>query len=95
MDIKILGTGCPNCQRLEAHVRQAASDLGLTADIGKVTDIAQIMKHGVMRTPGLVVDGQVKVSGRVPTLDEVRRILETAGAPPAGPAPAGAAPTGR
>ena len=95
MDIKILGTGCPNCQRLEAHAKQAAADLGLKAEISKVTDMGQIMGYGIMRPPALVVDGQVKVSGRVPTLDEVRRILETAGSAAAGPAPSGAAPAGR
>ncbi len=78
MDIKILGPGCPNCQRLEAHVRQAVGELGLTAQVGKVTDVAEIMGYGLMRTPGLVVNGQVKVAGRVPALDEVKQILAAA-----------------
>lgn len=75
MDVKILGTGCANCQRLEARVRQAAADAGLEPDIEKVTDIPAIMGYGVMRTPALVIDGQVLLSGRVPTVAQIAELL--------------------
>lgn len=75
MEIKVLGPGCPNCQRLERAVREALTDLGADADVQKVTDYPAIMSYGIMRTPGLVVNGKVKVSGRVPGREEVRDIL--------------------
>jgi small redox-active disulfide protein 2 len=64
VEIKVLGPGCPNCRRMEEMTRAAVSELGLGAEIEKVTDIAEIMKHGVMSTPGLVVNGRVKHSGK-------------------------------
>lgn len=76
INIKVLGSGCANCQKLEANVKQAVQQLGLDATVEKVTDVAQIMSYGIMRTPGLVVDGQVKVYGRVPNLDEVKQLLQ-------------------
>lgn len=75
MNVKILGTGCPNCLRLEALVREVATGTGLSVEVEKVTDIAEIMSYGVMSTPGLVVDGQVKASGRVPGRAEVAALL--------------------
>lgn len=75
MEIKVLGPGCPNCQRLERTVREALSDLGAEAEVQKVIDYPAIMSYGIMRTPGLVVNGTVKVSGRVPGREEVRDIL--------------------
>ena len=76
--MKILGTGCPNCLRLEALVREVATEAGLPLEVDKVTDIAEIMSYGVMATPGLVVDGQVKASGRVPAKAEVAALLAAA-----------------
>lgn len=76
INIKVLGSGCANCQKLEGNVKQAVQQLGLDATVEKVTDVAQIMSYGIMRTPGLVVDGQVKVYGRVPNLDEVKQLLQ-------------------
>ena len=70
--------GCDNCQRLEAHTRQALTTLGLEATVEKVTDYAEIAGYGVMRTPGLVVDEQVIVSGRVPTAAEITQLLSAA-----------------
>ena len=66
MLIQILGTGCPKCQKLEENARQAASELNLDFQIEKVKDLQQIMAFGVMITPALVVDGVVKVAGKVP-----------------------------
>ncbi len=79
MEIKILGPGCKNCQNLEKHTRQALADIGLTASIEKVTDYAAIAGFGVMRTPGLVVDDRVLVSGRVPSVEEITALLAAAG----------------
>ena len=76
MIIKILGPGCTNCVNLERVTRQAVADLGLDAQIEKVTDYAAIMGYGVMSTPGLVVDDKVLISGRVPTAAKVRELLE-------------------
>ena len=71
MIIKILGSGCANCHRLEANTKDALAALGLEATIEKVTDFADIASYGVIRTPGLVVDEQVLVSGRVPDATEI------------------------
>jgi len=75
MKIKILGPGCANCQNLERVTREAVTDLGLDAEIEKVTDYAAILGYGVMSTPGLVVDEKVLFSGRVPTAAHVRELL--------------------
>ncbi len=76
MVIKVLGSGCANCQKLEALAAKVVSDLGLDADVVKVTDIGQIMAYGVMSTPALVIDEELKVAGRVPTYDEVVALLQ-------------------
>ncbi|MFP5489208.1 MAG: thioredoxin family protein [Acidimicrobiia bacterium] len=75
MHVKILGPGCKNCQNLEARTREALGDLGVAADIAEVTDYGEIAGYGVMKTPGLVVDDVVVVSGRVPTVSELRDLL--------------------
>ncbi|MCU0280721.1 MAG: thioredoxin family protein [Acidimicrobiia bacterium] len=79
MDIKILGGGCANCRALEAMAKDAIAQLGITATVEEVTDYAAIASYGVMRTPALVIDGTVFLSGRVPQKDEVRRIIEGLG----------------
>jgi small redox-active disulfide protein 2 len=73
--LKILGTGCPKCAKLAELTHQAAAELGLEHDIEKVTDINAIMSYGVMMTPALVVDGEVKCVGKVPSLDEIKKML--------------------
>lgn len=80
MLIKVLGPGCANCVNLERVTRQAVADLGLDAQIEKVTDYGAIAGYGVMRTPALVVDDKVVVSGRVPTADQVRDLIAPLGA---------------
>jgi len=78
LTIKVLGSGCANCKRLEQIAQQAVSQLGFEAQVVKVTDYAEILEHGVLATPGLVVNDQVVCSGRVPSLGEVTSWLTTA-----------------
>jgi small redox-active disulfide protein 2 len=78
MIIKVLGSGCANCQKLEGLATKAVADLGIDAEIVKVTDIGQIMAYGVMSTPALVVDEELKLAGRVPSYDDVVTILKRA-----------------
>jgi len=73
--IEILGTGCPKCRKLAEQVQVAAYELGLECHIEKVEDIQQIMAYGVIMTPAMIVDGQVKVTGRVPSLDDIKRLI--------------------
>ena len=73
--IQILATGCPKCAKLAENAESAAKALGLEFDIEKVTDIGEIMTFGVMVTPALAVDGQVKVVGKVPSPEEIQRLL--------------------
>lgn len=73
--IQILGTGCPKCKKLAENAESAAKALGLEFGIEKVTDIGEIMTFGVMVTPALAVDGQVKVVGKVPSSEEIQRLL--------------------
>jgi len=75
MKIKILGTGCPRCVALENAVREAVAEMGIQAEIGKVQDIVDIMSYGIMHTPALVVEEKVLLSGRVPSVKEVKEIL--------------------
>jgi len=75
MNIKILGTGCPRCKTLEKLTREVVEQNGIDASITKVEDIVEIMKYGVMTTPALVVDEQVTIKGRIPSTDEIKRLL--------------------
>ena len=77
MKIQIAGPGCPNCQNTERNVVNACAKLDFAADISHVTNIADILDLGVMRTPAVVIDGEVVLSGRVPTVPELKNILET------------------
>jgi small redox-active disulfide protein 2 len=76
MEIKVLGPGCANCKKLVQNVKEAVNELGIEADVQKVEDIAEIMSYGVMSTPGLVVDGVVKSSGRALSVSEIKEILK-------------------
>jgi small redox-active disulfide protein 2 len=73
--LQILGTGCPKCKKLAENTEAAAKELGLEYALEKVTDINQIMAFGVMMTPALAVDGQVKVVGKVPSPEEIKKML--------------------
>ncbi len=78
MLIKVLGSGCANCHTLERLTRHALDELGLTAEVEQVTDYPAIAGYGVMSTPALVIDDQVVLAGRVPTLAQVRDLLTAA-----------------
>jgi len=73
--LQILGPGCPKCKKLAENTETAAKQLGIEYTLEKVTDINDIMKFGVMMTPALAVDGQVKVVGKVPSPDEIKKML--------------------
>ena len=73
--IQILGTGCPKCRKLTEVSEAAAKELGLSYELEKVTDLRRIAEFGVMFTPALVVDGQVKVAGKVPAVADVKKLL--------------------
>lgn len=75
MDIKILGTGCAKCRTLEKITRDVAGELGIKADITKEEDIMKIMSYGIMNTPGLVINGKVVLSGRVPSPNEIKDLI--------------------
>jgi len=79
MVIKILGSGCTNCKKLEELANKAVEQLGIDAEVVKVTDMAEIMGYGVMSTPALVVDEELKLAGRVPSYDDVVTILQRSG----------------
>jgi len=76
MKIQILGTGCAKCQKLADTAKQAAEELKLSFEMEKVTKLDEIMKFGVMITPALVVDGTVKVAGKVPSVEEIKKFLK-------------------
>lgn len=76
MIIKILGTGCANCKKLEQNARKAIDELGISATVEKVQDLKAIAKYGVMRTPALVIDEEVKIVGKVAKVDEIKELLK-------------------
>jgi len=78
MKIEVLGTGCPKCNALEAATKTAAEKLGITYELEHVKDITEIMNRGVMMTPALMIDGDVKVCGKVPSEAEISTILTSA-----------------
>jgi small redox-active disulfide protein 2 len=73
--IQILGTGCPKCKKLAENAEAAAKQLELEFEVEKITDINEMMKFGVMVTPALVVDGEVKAVGKIPSAEEIKKIL--------------------
>lgn len=75
MEIKVLGTGCARCKTVGENVQTALAELGLDAAVEKVTDLNEIADHGVMMTPGLIINGRIKASGRVPGVAEIKKWL--------------------
>jgi len=75
MEIKILGPGCPKCKTLEKITRETVNEMGITAEISKEEDIVKIMNYGIMHTPGLVINGRVVLSGRIPSPKELKELL--------------------
>ena len=80
MNILVIGPGCTKCKTLAQYAEQAVQELGITADIVKVSDLKQIIALGVMLTPALAVNGIVKVVGKVPTVAEIKVLLQQAAA---------------
>jgi small redox-active disulfide protein 2 len=76
MDIKVLGPGCPKCQQTEKNVKEAVTETGVDAKVDKVTNLLEIAKYGVFGTPAVVVDGQVKSVGKIPTKDEIKKWIK-------------------
>lgn len=81
MEIKILGPGCPRCDEVEKRTINALAELNVAADVQKVKDLKEISSFGIFTTPGLVINGKVKVQGRIPSLSEIKELIksETAG----------------
>ena len=75
MEIKILGTGCSKCDKLEKNLKIALKELNIEATIEKVDDLVQIVNYGVMTTPGLVIDGQIETIGKVPSVKDIKELL--------------------
>jgi len=73
--VQVLGTGCPKCRKLAENAEAAAKALGIEYELVKVTDINEIMDFGVMMTPALAVDGEVKTAGKVPSVEEIKKLL--------------------
>ena len=76
MEIKVLGSGCQKCKTLEKLTRDVVQEMGITAEISKEEDIVNIMNYGIMRTPGLVINGKVVLSGRIPSSREITEIIQ-------------------
>ena len=76
--IKILGAGCPKCRQLHERVADAAEQLGAECEIEKITQLDQIMEYGVAITPGLVIDGEVRATGKLPGIEEIKAMLQGA-----------------
>jgi small redox-active disulfide protein 2 len=78
MKIQVLGTGCPKCKKMYENVEKAIKDLGTCAEIEKVQDLKAIMDFGVMVTPALAIDGNVKVAGKIPSVEDIKKLVEEA-----------------
>jgi small redox-active disulfide protein 2 len=77
MKVQILGTGCPKCTKLAENTEAALNQIGCSFELEKITDINDIMAFGIMMTPGLAADGEVKLVGKVPSVDELKALLVT------------------
>lgn len=79
MKIEVLGTGCPKCRKLKENVRAALAELNQEAEVVEVKDLKAIADHGVMMTPALAIDGEVKTVGKIPSVDEVKQLIAGGG----------------
>jgi len=75
MKVQVLGTGCPKCKKMYENAAKAIKDLGICAELEKVQDLKSIMNFGVMVTPALAIDGEVKVAGKIPSVDEIKKYV--------------------
>ncbi len=75
MEIKVLGPGCANCRTLQERAEEAVQKAGVTATVTKVTDYDEMLSYGILRTPGLVIDGKLVLSGRVPSVEEIAKLI--------------------
>jgi small redox-active disulfide protein 2 len=80
MKIQILGTGCPKCRKAYQNAEQAIAELGVSAELEKVESIKDIMEFGVMVTPAVAIDGEVKVSGKIPSVEDIKSYISGQGA---------------
>ncbi len=76
MEIKVLGTGCPKCRKVYANAQRAIADLGIAVKLEKVEAIDEILRYGVMMTPAVVINGRVRASGRIPSVEELKKWLQ-------------------
>ncbi len=76
MEIKVLGPGCPKCEQVAKHVKEAVVEAGVDVQIDKVTDLMEIAKFGVLGTPAVVVDGEVKCVGKIPAVEEIKNWIQ-------------------
>jgi small redox-active disulfide protein 2 len=77
MEIKVLGPGCANCHKMEEMTKAAVKELGIDAQVMKITDIGEIARHGILSTPGLIINGKIKHSGKpLPTLEKVKELIK-------------------
>jgi len=76
MEIRILGPGCPRCHEVEKRTLNVLALLGVAADVQKISDIKKIMEYSIIGTPGLVINGKVKCSGKIPSRDEIKRWIQ-------------------
>jgi len=76
MEIKVLGTGCPKCRKVYANAQRAIADLGINVKLEKVEAIDEILRYGVMMTPAVVINGRVRASGRIPSVEELKKWLQ-------------------
>jgi small redox-active disulfide protein 2 len=77
MEIKVLGPGCANCHKMEEMAKQAVKELGVNAEVVKITDIGDIARHGILSTPGLIINGKIKHSGKpLPSLEKVKELIQ-------------------
>ncbi|MEO0156265.1 MAG: thioredoxin family protein [candidate division WOR-3 bacterium] len=76
LNIKILGSGCPRCQEVEKRTKEVLEEMKIEANIEKVTDLKKIMEYKIMATPGLVINGKVKISGKIPAKSQIKEFIE-------------------